>query len=93
MTALLAAIAAGLVAILATIAVERMGGSVVTESDGYLHATFQTRFFRFVDDVELRLEESEKVIHIRSASRVGGSDFGANRKRVEKLRSLYTEGR
>jgi len=47
------------------------------------------RFFRFVDDIELRLEEDEGVVQVRSASRVGRSDFGVNRKRVERLRAGF----
>ncbi|TLS67549.1 DUF1499 domain-containing protein [Mariprofundus erugo] len=61
-------------------------GGVIEQDDGhYLHATFTTPVFRYVDDVELRLDEQQGVIHIRSASRVGHSDFGVNRKRVEQL--------
>ncbi len=61
-------------------------GGVIEQEDGlYLHATFTTPVFRYVDDVELRLDEQHGLIHIRSASRVGRSDFGVNRKRVEQL--------
>ena len=52
-------------------------------------ATFRTRFWRFVDDVELRLDEKGGVIHVRSASRVGKGDMGMNRKRVEELRKIF----
>lgn len=61
------------------------GGDVVDESSGYLRAEFSSTLFRFVDDLELRLDRRDGVIHIRSASRVGHSDFGANRKRVEAI--------
>ena len=44
----------------------------------------------FVDDVEF-LFPKEKIIHVRSASRIGYSDFGANRRRVEHLRELFTK--
>jgi uncharacterized protein (DUF1499 family) len=61
-------------------------GGVIQQDDGlYLHATFTTPVFRYVDDVELRLDESQGLIHIRSASRVGHSDFGVNRKRVKRI--------
>jgi len=66
-----------------------MGGRIVEENDHYLHAVFTSRFFRFVDDLELRLDETAGVIHFRSASRTGYSDLGVNRKRIETLRSLY----
>ena len=65
-------------------AVERMGGTVIEETDAYVAATFQSRFFRFIDDVELR-DAGDRVVHVRSSSRVGHSDMGVNRKRVEKL--------
>jgi uncharacterized protein (DUF1499 family) len=69
--------------------VRAMGGVVDREEAGYLHATFTTRVFRFVDDLELRLDEPARVIHIRSAARVGQRDLGVNRRRVEELRRRY----
>ncbi len=54
----------------------------------YLAATFQSALFGFVDDVELRFDSKYNLLHLRSASRVGHSDFGANRKRIEKLKQL-----
>lgn len=65
------------------------GGEIVSENDGYLHAQFVTPLMRYIDDVELRLDENKQIIHIRSASRVGRSDFGANRARVEKVRAAF----
>ncbi|MDT8385617.1 MAG: DUF1499 domain-containing protein [Gammaproteobacteria bacterium] len=65
------------------------GGEIVTEQDDYLHARFVTPLMRYVDDVELRLDADKRVIHIRSASRVGHSDLGANRARVAKIRAAY----
>lgn len=59
---------------------------VITETPEYLHAEFRTPFFRFVDDVEFLVAEKEHAIHVRSASRVGYSDLGTNRRRVEALR-------
>jgi uncharacterized protein (DUF1499 family) len=58
----------------------------------YLRATFRSRLFGYEDDVEFRLDIAAGVVHVRSASRVGHSDFGANRKRVEALRREYVEG-
>jgi uncharacterized protein (DUF1499 family) len=66
-----------------------MGGRIEKESDQYLWSTFRTSFFRFVDDVEFRMDAGNRVIHVRSASRLGYSDFGVNRKRVEAIRSQY----
>lgn len=67
-------------------AVRDAGGSITQNDGSYLHATFTSRLFRFVDDVELRLDAGRGVIHVRSASRVGHSDFGVNRKRVQAVR-------
>jgi len=61
------------------------GGSIQSETSHYLHATFTSPIFRYVDDVELRLDEGNHIIHIRSASRMGRSDFGVNRQRVTKI--------
>ena len=60
---------------------------VITETDSYLHVEFTSQIMRFVDDVELLIDESNHVIHVRSASRVGHSDMGVNRKRVEAIRT------
>lgn len=54
----------------------------------YAHLEFVTPFLRFRDDVELLLDAENRVIHVRSGSRVGYSDLGANRKRVEALRPV-----
>lgn len=62
---------------------------IVQKTDNYLHAEFRSRWFRFVDDVEFYLDPDQKVIHLRSASRIGYSDLGANRKRVEALRAAF----
>ncbi len=64
---------------------------VVTATDGYLHAECTSFLFRFVDDLECLLDRDAKVIHVRSASRAGRSDFGVNRRRVERLRQALTD--
>ncbi|MEM6279314.1 MAG: DUF1499 domain-containing protein [Verrucomicrobiota bacterium] len=63
---------------------------VTTEPD-YAHFECRTPLLGFVDDLELLLNPGEQRIEIRSASRAGHSDLGANRKRVEKLRVLFGE--
>lgn len=70
-------------------AVVTSGGTIQQEEANYLWAIFTTRWLHFVDDVELRLDVDTHMIHVRSASRVGRSDFGVNRKRVEKLRLFF----
>ena len=69
--------------------IEDAGGTLQKEQDGYLWATFTTRIFHFVDDVECRIDRARRVIHVRSASRVGYSDLGVNRRRVERLRTAF----
>lgn len=59
---------------------------VVTATDAYLHAECRSPILGFVDDLELSLRPREAQIQVRSASRVGYSDFGVNRRRVEDLR-------
>jgi uncharacterized protein (DUF1499 family) len=71
--------------------IQGMGGKIKEEYDGYLWTTFTTKLFRFVDDVEFRMVSSESIIHVRSGSRVGYSDLGVNRRRVEKLRTLFNQ--
>ena len=61
----------------------------VVEEDAYWHIEFRSRLFRFVDDVEFLFDPAGKQIHVRSASRVGRSDLGVNRTRVEKIRALF----
>jgi len=60
---------------------------IVTSGEGYLHAEFSSRLFRFVDDLELLYDDNVPGFQVRSASRAGYSDMGANRKRVEALRA------
>ena len=62
---------------------------VVTVDRRYVHAEFTSFLFRFVDDAEFFLDEGEKTIHVRSASRIGSSDLGVNRKHVEAIRSRF----
>jgi uncharacterized protein (DUF1499 family) len=66
------------------------GTRVVTDSGGYLHVEFTSAVFRFVDDVEFLIDRETHLIQVRSASRVGYWDLGANRKRVELIRGLFT---
>jgi uncharacterized protein (DUF1499 family) len=73
-------------------AVEAAGGKFRVEEPDYLHAEFTSTIFRFVDDFELRADRQAGVIHVRSASRVGRSDLGANRKRVEKIWGAMESG-
>lgn len=76
---------------LSRVVAEMKGASLITETDNYQHVEFRTPFFGFVDDVELFLDRESQRIHFRSASRVGYSDLGLNRKRMEELRRRFAE--
>ncbi len=71
--------------------IEMLGGKIIKRESTYLWATFSSSFFGFIDDVELRLQPEENLIHIRSGARTGYFDFRVNRKRVEKIRKLFNE--
>ena len=62
--------------------------NIVERSNNYIRAEFRSRFMGYVDDVEFLYDEFESISHVRSASRVGFSDLGVNRRRVEKIRRL-----
>lgn len=64
----------------------------IDERDGYVRFEFTTRLMRYVDDVEFLLDAPAGLIHVRSASRVGRSDFGANRARVDEIRRRFLSG-
>ena len=75
-----------------TAILKNSGGTVlVTASDHYLYAQSSTRWLRFTDDVEFWLDDTAKVIHVRSASRIGRGDWGVNRNRVEAIRSQFQQ--
>ncbi|ACA98490.1 MULTISPECIES: DUF1499 domain-containing protein [Cyanophyceae] len=59
---------------------------IITQTENYLRAESRSRLFGFVDDVEFYFPETEPVIQMRSASRLGESDLGVNRRRLEQIR-------
>lgn len=65
------------------------GVSIVEQKPDYLHAEAQTRWLKFVDDLEFWANPSSGVIELRSASRLGREDFGMNRQRIESIRAAY----
>ena len=65
---------------------------IIAEQDGYRHYEFRTGLMRYVDDVEFLLDAENGKIDFRSASRLGYSDMGANRKRMELIRRKFAEG-
>jgi len=70
--------------------VSEMGGIVREETGVYIWSTFLVPIAGFTDDVEFRMDAAAKVIHVRSASRLGYSDLGVNRMRVEQLRKAFS---
>ena len=64
---------------------------IVAETADHIEGRVRTRIFRFEDVLEFRLDRIANLIHIRSASQIGYSDLGANHRRVESLRKLFSE--
>ena len=68
----------------------------ITVEDDYIRAEFTSTLFRYVDDVEFyfpNTADNTTIIHVRSASRLGYSDFGVNRDRVETLRTKINQSK
>lgn len=66
---------------------------IIAQTEDYLHAECRSAVFGFVDDLELYLRPAQNLIAVRSAARLGRSDLGVNRRRVENLRaSLAQQG-
>ena len=75
-----------------TAAINETGGKIISETTlapagYYLHAEFQSDWLKFVDDVEVVIKD--KLIHIRSASRLGHSDLGVNAERFDEIKAVY----
>lgn len=69
----------------------RKDAIVVTREDAhYLRADFRTPILGFIDDVEFFFK-SPGIIAVRSASRIGYSDLGTNRRRLEEIRKVFSE--
>jgi uncharacterized protein (DUF1499 family) len=64
---------------------------IITENQDYLYAEFKSALMGFVDDVEFYLDRNANVIQVRSASRLGQSDLGVNRQRIETIRAKLKE--
>ncbi|QBP42284.1 DUF1499 domain-containing protein [Paenisporosarcina antarctica] len=62
---------------------------LVEEKANYLHYVETSKVFKFKDDVEFYFDDSKQVTHFRSKSRVGYSDFGVNKKRMQKITDAY----
>lgn len=64
---------------------------VVSSQENFIKAEFTSFLFRFVDDAEFLFDDQNKIIHLKSASRVGYSDLGANRRRLEYIRKRLNQ--
>ncbi|EAZ91100.1 DUF1499 domain-containing protein [Crocosphaera chwakensis] len=62
---------------------------IISETDNYLYAQFTSHWMGFIDDVEFYVNENQGVIDVRSASRLGESDLGVNRERIETIRQEF----
>lgn len=69
---------------------QRSDATIIEERSNYLRVELRTTLF--VDDAEFLLDGEKKVIHLRSASRLGYSDLGKNRRRVEEIREVFSRG-
>ncbi|MCA0983954.1 DUF1499 domain-containing protein [Halobacillus yeomjeoni] len=63
--------------------------TIEVEDGNYFHVISKTKLIGFKDDVEFYFDQDAQLVHFRSASRVGYSDLGANRKRMETFSELY----
>lgn len=64
---------------------------IVEQNDGYIHAESTSRLMGFVDDLEFYFPPDRSVIEWRSAARLGESDLGVNRRRLEQIRLAFTD--
>lgn len=80
---------------LKSILVSMRGATIVKDEPAYIHATFTSAIFGFIDDVEFIFDDLEKIINFRSASRTGYYDFGVNRRRMENISRAFekTQGK
>jgi uncharacterized protein (DUF1499 family) len=69
------------------------GATLVTDRPDYLYVQFETRWMKYVDDAEFWFDPQAQVVHVRSASRIGRKDFGANRDRIEGIRAALAQAR
>ena len=67
------------------------GTDIIINEKNYIYAVFTTGGMKFKDDVEFYFDEDSKLIHFRSASRVGYSDMGLNKKRFNEIQKYYDE--
>lgn len=72
------------------ILLKNSSAKIIATNPDYIYAEFTSSILRFVDDVEFYFGE-EKFVHFRSASRIGKSDLGVNKKRIEEIRFKFQQ--
>ncbi|MFN5899830.1 MAG: DUF1499 domain-containing protein [Planctomyces sp.] len=77
------------ISLLAEIMREQPRTTIVEQTGDYLRVEFRSFLFRFCDDVEFYHDRRSGLVHFRSASRVGHSDLGVNRRRMEQIREQF----
>ena len=65
--------------------------TIIKEQPDYLRAEVRSLIFRFVDDVEFTLQVDQGLIQVRSSARIGYTDFGVNRRRIERIRRIFQQ--
>ncbi len=70
---------------------DKLANIIKKQDNQYMHVAYYTKSKIFIDDVEFLQDANNNLFHFRSASRVGHSDLGANRKRMENIRSAFLE--
>lgn len=70
----------------AKVFVEKMPRTkIIEQSDFYIHAEVKSKIMKFTDDLELGIIPEEKILEIRSESRVGIGDMGVNKKESQTI--------
>ena len=73
-------------------ALQAYGNMIIrSETDDYIHAVNTTPVLRFKDDLEFYFLNDERIVHVRSASRIGYSDLGLNKRRYTRLMEIYND--
>lgn len=75
-----------LLAAIATYMGSRKEFRIIERSDHVLRVEAKSRLLGFVDDIDLQARGDR--VFVRSASRVGYSDLGKNRRRLETMRKV-----
>ncbi|MGL4402366.1 MAG: DUF1499 domain-containing protein [Fusobacteriaceae bacterium] len=71
--------------------IEKLGGKIMEEEEDYVKAQFSSKVFRFKDITQFVIQTEKNMIMVRSEAETGWSDFGVNRKRMEKIREEFSK--